>query len=315
MGKFAGLTSQSENAVAIGPSAGQTSQGISAVAIGQEAGKTSQKPNAVAIGERAGFTSQGNDAVAIGQFAGQSNQSINAIAIGRSAGETGQSISAVAIGPFAGQTTQGCNAVAMGLLAGFTSQGISAVAVGHRAGFNRQGANSIVLNASGADLDGETPSAFYVKPVRNIGANLNSTVLTYDTGTFEIGIGTKTFVIQHPLEPAKYLVHACLEGPEAGVYYRGTAYIPEKVIEIELPLYADALATEFTVHVTPILQDDDYDLIPTVAASRVKQGKFKVYSTIPCIVDYVVFGKRCPVEIEPLKSAVHVKGDGPYKWI
>ena len=127
----------------------------------------------------------------------------------------------------------------------------------------------------------------------------------------------KTFVIQHPLEPAKYLVHACLEGPEAGVYYRGTAYFPPKTkaIEIELPLYADALATEFTVHVTPILDDDDYDGIPTLAASRVKKGKFKVYSTMPCIFDYVVFGKRCPVEIEPLKSDVKVKGDGPYKWI
>jgi len=38
-------------------------------------------------------------------------------------------------------------------------------------------------------------------------------------------IGSKTFVREHPLNKDKYLVHACLEGPEAGVYYRGERLI------------------------------------------------------------------------------------------
>ena len=37
--------------------------------------------------------------------------------------------------------------------------------------------------------------------------------------------GNKTFVIQHPTNTNKYLIHACLEGPESGVYYRGKTFI------------------------------------------------------------------------------------------
>jgi hypothetical protein len=37
--------------------------------------------------------------------------------------------------------------------------------------------------------------------------------------------GPKTFIIEHPIDTSKYLIHACLEGPEAGVYYRGKATI------------------------------------------------------------------------------------------
>ena len=29
---------------------------------------------------------------------------------------------------------------------------------------------------------------------------------------------SKSFIIDHPTDPSKYLVHVCLEGPEAGVY-------------------------------------------------------------------------------------------------
>jgi hypothetical protein len=32
---------------------------------------------------------------------------------------------------------------------------------------------------------------------------------------------SKTFIIDHPIKKDKYLVHACVEGPETGVYYRG----------------------------------------------------------------------------------------------
>ena len=60
----------------------------------------------------------------------------------------------------------------------------------------------------------------------------------------------KTFVIQHPLDKDKYLIHACLEGPEAGVYYRGRGEIKRDSVRIDLPDYAKKLATDFTVQVT-----------------------------------------------------------------
>jgi hypothetical protein len=130
----------------------------------------------------------------------------------------------------------------------------------------------------------------------------------------------KQFTIDHPLEKDKYLMHACLEGPEAGVYYRGTSFFDplEKYREIALPDYVDAFTTEFTVHLTPIIEeadDDDFPAIPTLAASRVKKGKFRVYGTTACHFDYLVMAKRGSINVEPLKSEVNVKRLGPYTWL
>jgi hypothetical protein len=131
--------------------------------------------------------------------------------------------------------------------------------------------------------------------------------------------GEKTFVIEHPLNIDKYLVHACLEGPEAGVYYRGSARITSdyKCVEIYLADYVEHLANEFTIHVTPFLSEHVIEpYFPKLIATPVRNGKFKVYSDmVPCEFDYLVFGKRKSIEVEPLKALTYVKGDGPYKWI
>jgi hypothetical protein len=158
----------------------------------------------------------------------------------------------------------------------------------------------------------------------------------YDTITSEIMYSTilsKTFVIDHPIKKDNYLVHACLEGPESGVYYRGTSCIPptKHFIKITLPDYVAELMTEYTVYVSPIIDDafidkiNDNVNIPILAASRVKKGKFKVFkqgsqnddktNCISCYFDYIVFAKRLSIEIEPKKAEVVVKGDGPYTWL
>ena len=41
--------------------------------------------------------------------------------------------------------------------------------------------------------------------------------------TFRVDGNVKSFVIDHPLDSSKYLVHGCIEGAEAAVYYRGQA--------------------------------------------------------------------------------------------
>lgn len=135
--------------------------------------------------------------------------------------------------------------------------------------------------------------------------------------------GQKTFVIEHPVNINKYLVHACLEGPEAGVYYRGTAQINEEFsnVEIYLANYVDHIATEFTVYVMPILTDNsvkhsNQNRIPRVIATPIIDGKFTVYSDVlPCKFNYIVFGKRQSIETEPDKINTALKGEGPYKWI
>ena len=172
--------------------------------------------------------------------------------------------------------------------------------------------NSIVINSqAGVAITPTTPLGFYVAPIANI---VKPNILHYDDVTKEITYLAKTFVIDHPLDENKYLVHACLEGPEVGVYYRGTAKILDKYLEIELPEYVKTLATDFTVYVTHEL-NEEIDTEPKIyAASKIVNNKFKIYGP-KGKASWLVFGKRGDINVEPLKSSVNVKGDGPYKYI
>ena len=121
----------------------------------------------------------------------------------------------------------------------------------------------------------------------------------------------KTFIIQHPTNADKYLVHACLEGPEAGVYYRGKGTIINNTyVRIDLPEYVRKLATEFTVQVTHIYDGTS----KTFSVTEVKQNSFFVYGENGAFF-WHVHGSRGPIEAEPLKSVSVVKGDGPYTYL
>jgi hypothetical protein len=132
--------------------------------------------------------------------------------------------------------------------------------------------------------------------------------------------GAKTFVIDHPYNNEKYLVHGCLEGPEAGVYYRGNTVLKanEKECEISLPKYVDKIASEFTVHIT-VYQNEDSNDIAILTTSKVKNNKFTVYKKLDCNYDcefsWLVIGNRVSIDVEPDKKLIDIKGDGPYKWI
>jgi hypothetical protein len=261
-----------------------------AIAIGSGAGSTSQSSNAIAIGSNAGCNTQLSNAISIGNNAGNNSQQPNAVAIGPSAGNTNQRGNCVAIGNNAGGLSQQDNAISIGTNAGCNTQGTNAIAIGNRAGILSQHNNSIIL-----------------RPVTNPGSN----VLWYDNTTNEISYDTaKTFVINHPVDPARYLVHGCLEGPEAGVYYRGKGEIIGSSVEIELPHYVAAFSTDFTVQVTPIYNGK----VRTLNVSEVENGVFTVYGE-PGAFNWLVHGIRGTVNVEPLKSEVDVKGSGPYRWI
>lgn len=122
----------------------------------------------VAIGYGAGATSQGGTTVAVGAFAGQTTQGESAVAIGFNAGQTTQGIKSVAIGMTSGYSLQGNGAVAIGDSAGYTNQGVQAIAIGRFAGLTNQANNSIILNATGANLNATTANTFTVKPVRAV---------------------------------------------------------------------------------------------------------------------------------------------------
>jgi hypothetical protein len=135
-------------------------------------------------------------------------------------------------------------------------------------------------------------------------------VVSYNGGKYYYD-STKTFVINHPNNSAKLLVHGCLEGPEAGVYYRGKdEIINNEYVEVTLPHYVADLAKDFTVQITPIYSGK----IVILNSSEVEQNKFRVYGTNTKF-HWLVHGKRRDIDVEPDKDTVDVKGSGPYLYI
>lgn len=116
-----------------------------------------------------------------------------------------------------------------------------------------------------------------------------------------ITAGTKSFLIPHPLDETKDLMHGCLEGPEHGVYYRGEGATEGGWAEITLPDYFEALTmpTSRTVLLTALF-DDEAEQVGMLAASRVKDAKFKVWSALPAQKFYWEV-KAVRADIEPLQ--------------
>ena len=125
--------------------------------------------------------------------------------------------------------------------------------------------------------------------------------------------GAKPFIIDHPLNPEKYLIHACLEGPEAGVYYRGKGeIIDNESVTIQLPDYVSKLANNFTIQLTSIYSKERND--PNILeATDVENNDFKVYGKNGKFF-WSVYGLRYDILVEPDKNSINVNGDGPYKW-
>ncbi len=89
--------------------------------------------------------------------------------------------------------------------------------------------------------------------------------------------GAKLFKINHPLDPTHHdLVHASLEGPEAGVYYRGAGQLVKGHATVQLPNYFEALTRqeERTVLLTPTFEAEEP--VSMLAASAVTNGQFTV---------------------------------------
>jgi hypothetical protein len=124
------------------------------------------------------------------------------IVIGKNANMQGQQSNAVAIGTDAGKLIQGTGSVAIGYTSGYLSQGADSVAIGYSAGEQNLGSNSIaigkfanvvcsnhagtiVLNATGVQLDAQQANSTYISPMRNIDGS-GFQVLARNAGTGEI---------------------------------------------------------------------------------------------------------------------------------
>jgi hypothetical protein len=88
--------------------------------------------------------------------------------------------------------------------------------------------------------------------------------------------GVKNFIIKHPVKPNMHLVHSCLEGPEAAVYYRGESHLENGKAIITLPDYFEALTMD---NKTTILLTAKGRTPYLLSASDIIDGEFMVYGT------------------------------------
>jgi len=129
----------------------------------------------------------------------------------------------------------------------------------------------------------------------------------------------KTFVISHPLRAQHYLVHATLEGPEAAVYYRGTAQLEHGRAEIRLPEYFEALtqAEGRTVQLTNV---NGFDRLAVHAPDgrAIVDGRFTVVSDRGDSSQTFYWEVKAvrrdgtPLTVEPRCDALDVVSFGPY---
>lgn len=126
----------------------------------------------------------------------------------------------------------------------------------------------------------------------------------------DTGPSGKNFIIEHPSDESKLLIHSCLEGPETGVYYRGRGEITDGYsVTVKLPEYVANLAYEWTIHVAAVYEG----VIRTYNFTGVENNQFQVFGENGKF-HWSSLGKRVDIIVEPLKSQANVFGQGPYLW-
>ena len=114
---------------------------------------------------------------------GQSN---GCVSIGSFSGLTNQGLASTAIGIYSGFLNAGIDTVLLGVYAGSNNCGAGSVCIGKRAGTDSCPANTIVLNATGANLNPATPG-LYISSIRGeTGTGLTAGMLRYNATTREV---------------------------------------------------------------------------------------------------------------------------------
>ena len=176
--------------IGIGFRAGRLEQGIGfpfqgqSISIGYESGESFQKVHAISLGAYSGKINQGESSLACGFFSGNDRMGDYAVALGNACGQTAIGNFAVALGASSGNINQGIESLACGSFSGHKNLGYQSVALGHRASFDGGDfSNTIVINATGSDLDPEGTDRTYIKPIRE---QLNNEFLFYNNISGEV---------------------------------------------------------------------------------------------------------------------------------
>ena len=176
------------------------------------------------------------------------------------------------------------------------------------------------------------------------GAAANNFFLSTSSGTsFTNNGAVKTFVIDHPTDADRYLVHCTTESPTAGIEYWGTAVLDDELAVVQLPDYFEALAEADgrAVFLQPELTTiDSVQPLPRTGGARTpaKTRSIRrpvVFSAMPSEITggrFHIIAPGAPdgarvhwqvkatrrnatFTVEPLKTDVTVAGDGPYRFI
>jgi len=170
-------------------------------------------------------------------------------------------------------------------------------------------ANDVTFAATGAStgtVTGTGTSGYIVAWTASGTALTNS--LINQVGTVvnvngSIKATTKSFKIDHPLDPKnKYLEHGSLEGPEHGIYQRGTAS-GYKEVEVLMPDYFVALCEDnYSIQITSRINAHLYVSKSNKNGFKVKRIGGLIFSNQYIEFDYFIVGERKDVKIELIQS-------------
>ena len=163
------------------------------------------------------------------------------------------------------------------------------------------GSNDLTITSStSGSITGSGTSA-YIPLFSASGTALTDSVMQQYGTTIIVGgsikAQTKSFKIQHPLDPNKYLEHGSLEGPEHGIYQRGRASGYESVV-VKLPDYFQALSeNEITVHITSRVDDSLYVSKSNSSEFKVQRVRRNLLRKQYIEFDYFVVGERTDIKL------------------
>jgi hypothetical protein len=156
--------------------------------------------------------------------------------------------------------------------------------------------NGTYLTITTAAGDDNSTTDFFIR-----GLNSSSTSKFSVDANGNLRATTKSFDIEHPTKPGKRLVYGVLEGPEHGVYHRGTIEGKGK-LTVELPEYWSKLVgAEYSIQLTPwgnynahIVEKSETSFIIQLTGDPIS----RMFKTIK--VDYIIHGSRldAPLVIE-----------------
>ena len=162
-------------------------------------------------------------------------------------------------------------------------------------------ANSVTIESSGSGFVTGTGTSAYVSLWTDGGTTLTDSIMQ-QTGNIVIVEGsikaqTKSFKIQHPLDPNKYLEHGSLEGPEHGIYQRGRAS-GKGIVQVDLPDYFQALSeNDITVHITSRIPSNLYVSESNSKFFKVKRVKSNFLRNEYIEFDYFIVGERTDIKL------------------